>query len=157
MVIVIIGAVVTLLGTGSIIGYWLKGKVDDRRAERNFKRKFYLEDLQKQRNLILEFLGRPKSEFTLLHGVGHTWDEEWRRDKAGTVSEWVEHYHPYFPEHVQKALTGLANLAGTMVVQEGHKFAHRIEAVDASLEWLKTIETYLDEITAELKADSRTT
>jgi hypothetical protein len=153
---IIVGAAIALLGTGSIIGYWLKGKVDDRRAEKNFKRKFYLEDLQKQRNLLLDFLGQPKSEFTMLHGVGQTWDQDWRRDKARTVSDWVERYRPHFPEHVQKALTGLANLAGTMVVVEGYKFAHRIEGIDATFKWVETVKAYLHEITTELKGKDRT-
>ena len=59
----IAGIVVTLLGTGSILGYWLKNKLDDSREERNFKRRLYLEGLQKQRSLLLEFSGTPKADF----------------------------------------------------------------------------------------------
>jgi hypothetical protein len=141
-----------LLGTGGIIGYWIKAKIDDRREERSWKKKYYLEDLKRQRELLLEFLGTPRADFTMLYGVGDTWDEAWRREKAGTVQKWVEQYRPLFPKDVQRALTLLANMAGSMVVEDsgGYELARRLEGSEAASDATKVIEGYFAKITSKL-------
>jgi hypothetical protein len=63
---------IALLSTGGLIGYWIKSRIDSRNSVREWKQKYYLDDLKKQRELLLEFLGTPESEFTTLHCVGDT-------------------------------------------------------------------------------------
>jgi hypothetical protein len=139
-------------GIGGIIGYWIKAKIDDRREERSWKKKYYLEDLRRQRELLLEFLGTPRADFTMLYGVGDTWDETWRREKAGTVQKWVEQYRPLFPKDIQRALTRLANMAGSMVIEGsgGDELARRLEGFEAAGDAIKIIEGYFVKITTEL-------
>lgn len=113
-------------------------------------RKVRLEDRRKQLALILEFLGKPASDFKVLQGAGNTWDEEWRRAKARPIQEWVERYRPLFPSDVQKALTGIANLAGTVVVGGGVELGLRLESFEAARGWMETLESY----SAELRRES---
>lgn len=118
--------------------------------ESQWKRRYHLEDLKKQCELLLDFLGKPKSEFLTLQGVGNTWDENWRREKARTVQDWVEQHRPLFPKYVQEALTGVANLAGTMVHEDGMKMAQHPAAVEASQDKLGVIEKYAEEVKKNL-------
>ena len=143
---------VALLSTGSIVGYWIKVKIDERREERSWKKKYSLEELRKQRELLLEFLGTPVADFTMLHGVGDTWDEAWRREKAGTVQKWVEQYRPLFPKDVQQALTRLASMAGHLIVKdsEGYALVRRLEGFEAADDAIGVIEGYVAKITSEL-------
>ena len=122
--------------------------IDTEESQR--KREYHLEDLKKQRELPLDFLGKPKSEFLTLQGVGDTWDENWRREKARTVQNWVEQYKPLFPKDVQKALTGVANLAGMMVHEDGMKKAQHLAAVEASQDNLSVIKKYAEEVEKNL-------
>ena len=148
---VILPLVLGLLSTGGLIGYWIKSKIDSRQSAREWKRNYYLEDLKKQRELLLEFLGSPRSTLTTLHGVGDTWDEKWRRDKSSTINEWVERYRPHFPEPIQRALTGLANTAGSMVLEESQKLVRQGESFQAAHNKIEIIRSYVDEIGNELR------
>ncbi len=139
-------------GRDVIIGERLEGKTASppESADENLKRQYYLQDLRRQRELLLEYFGKPHSEFTTLHGVGHTWGEEWRRAKARSVSDWVETNRPYFPDDVQAALTGFAGLAGTMVVKKGFDVARSTEGAKATQEWTDVLKDYLARISNEL-------
>jgi len=48
----------TGLSTGGILGYLLKSYIDSRSKEREWRKKYYYEDLQRQRQLLQEFLGQ---------------------------------------------------------------------------------------------------
>lgn len=113
-------------------------------------KKARLEDLSKQLDLLREFLGKPASDFMTLQNVGNTWDEQWRREKAQGIREWVERHRSQFPQHVQEALTGIMNLAGTTVAELGMQLAQRPESFQMSSEWLDTVKKYVNELKAEL-------
>ena len=138
-------------GVGTFLGYWARRIIDSRQAEKNWKRKYYLEDLRKQRELLLEFLGSPITEFSDLHSIGHTWDEKWRMDKSYTINEWVKQYKPHFPEYVQEALRGIAGLAGSMVIEQGLELTQRIEGFETADKHLKIIKEYEVKLRQELK------
>lgn len=147
----LLGLLVGSLSTGGLIGYWIKSIIDSRKAEREWKRKYYYEDLRKQRELLLEFLGKPYSEFITLLAAGHTWDETWRRNKAKIVAEWVEQYRPLFPECIRKTLTRIGYIAGSMVVQQSQELVQRNEGYKAAQQYYEVIRTYLEEIEKKLK------
>ena len=88
-----------------------------------------------------------------MQNVGNTWDENWRREKAVIIQEWIEHKRPFFPKNIQKALTGLGNLAGTMILENGMKVAQHPASFKASLENFKIIEEYTEEIEKKLKGE----
>jgi hypothetical protein len=114
----LIGLILGSAGAGGLITYWVKSRIDAGLQEKEWKRKYLFDDLKRQHDLLVEFLGRFCSDFTILLNVGHTWDEQWRRDKARPISEWVQQYRPLFPEEIQHALTFISNLAGTSSVAE---------------------------------------
>ena len=55
-----------------------------------------------------------------LQGVGYTYSQEWRLEKARSISNWVVTNRTAFPLHVQQALTYLSNIAGT-TIPEGNR------------------------------------
>ncbi|MBC8462389.1 MAG: hypothetical protein H8D67_30835 [Deltaproteobacteria bacterium] len=113
--------------------------------------KYPLEDLKKQKDLLLEFLGTPISEFTVLHGAGRTGDEEWRRKKERIVTDWVEQNRPLFPEFIQEALNRIRGIAGSMVTEDSVKDTQQLGIYDAAGKDKKTIKDYVNEIGRELR------
>jgi len=142
--------IVIILGTGGLAAYWLRKRIDIKESSRDSKIKARFDDKRTQLDLLLEFLGAPVTEFKTLRGVGNTWDEVWRRERARTISEWVERYRPRFPEDIQRAMTGLANMAGTMTVERGMELGQRLEAIEATETWITTIKSYVVELRRDL-------
>jgi len=117
----------------------------------SLKPSYLFEDLKRQRELLLEFLGQPKADFYTLHGVGLTWDENWRRDKIRLIKDWVEKNTPIFPQNVQKTLIRIGNMTGTMFTEHGLKLTLLPEAVEIIYKDFELVENYLKEIEKELK------
>ena len=132
------------------IGYWIRAKIEIHKKEKVWKKQYCLEDLKKQRELLLEFLGKPKSDFTILHGVGNTQNEDWRKSKVQTISDWIEIYRPRFPDNIRKALTTIANIAGSMVLNESQKVVQGLKGFEATTKSVESIEKYVDEINKKL-------
>ena len=93
------------------------------------------------------------SEFTALHGLGNTWDEEWRRTKARIVTDWVEQNRPLFPECIRTALTRISKIAGSMVIESSMRVVQGREGFDAVDKDKKTIEDYAEKIRRELRKE----
>ena len=149
-IIQIIIAAFALLSTGSALGYWIKTKIDAREKEHQWKKQYYLENLKEQRDLLLEFLGKPRSEFNVLHGVGNTWDENWRKQKAENVVDWVQSHRPKFPKSIQENLTTIANLSSAMVSSQSMQKVQTVEGYEAATRCIKRIESYISEIDKKL-------
>jgi hypothetical protein len=145
---------VIVLGIGGLGGYWLRKRIDTKESSRDSRIKARFDDKRMQLDLLLEFLGAPANEFKTLQCVGNTWDEVWRRERARTVSEWVERYRPRFPEDIQRALTGFANMAGTMTVEHGLELGQRPQSIEATQVWITTIKSYVGALRNELGLDA---
>ena len=139
-----------LLGVGGIVGYLIRSRIDTRQKDKEGKKLYRFESIQEQRDLLVELLGVPKSNFHTLHNVGNTWDESWRREKAHPISEWVDKYNPVFPEGLQPSLKWIRNMANTMISNEGMKFMQRPEGFDKAHEHWKKIEDYKHKLEREL-------
>jgi len=102
-----------------------------------------LEDLKKRLDLLNEFLGKHASAFKALQGAGNTWDEQGRRERAVPIEEWVERHRSQFPPEIRQALTGLSQLAMSMISQPGLNLAQSPEGVKLSIMFLETLELYV--------------
>ena len=139
-----------LVGVGGIIGYWIKSRIDRQEKDKERKKQYRFESIKEQHDLLTEFLGVPKSNFLSLHNIGNTWDEGWRKQRADLISEWVDKYHPTFPEDLRPSLMWIRNMANTMISNEGMKFMQRPEGFDKAHEHWKRIEDYKDKLEREL-------
>lgn len=147
--------------TGGLIVYWIKSKIATRQKEREWKKQFFFEDLKKQRELLLEFLGDPWNDIESLSKKAAT-NIEWRDKIITSIQAWISHNQPYFPKHVQSSLWHIASNVGS--------FIHHMDKVDISDEAIAStyiwkfnteisenrdvIDKYLAEIDEELKYKS---
>ncbi|MFH1689280.1 MAG: hypothetical protein ABIE42_03475 [Candidatus Eisenbacteria bacterium] len=141
------------LGTGGIIGYWIKSIIDARQRERERRAAHRFDELRKQRELLLEFMGIPRAEFGILHHAGNTGPQEWRRGKIAIISTWVDSNRAKFPDELQTAFITIGNFAGTMLTDEGLALMQRPQAyTKASAAWSE-IKAYADTIGSELRGE----
>jgi len=146
-----ITVVLGLLSTGGLIGYWIRSKIELHQKEKEWKNKYYFEDLKKQRELLLEFLGTILSEFKTLHNVGHTYNEGWRRKWAEVINKWVEKHRPVFPVEIRRELTYISKVAGAMVKDNSIEYTQRLEIFEEIDKRIENIESYIEKIGKELK------
>jgi len=130
--------------------FWPDKEGTKKTQENNLKQSYHFENIKRQRELLLEFLGKPKAEFYTLHGVGLTWDQNWRREKIKIIGDWVEKNNPFFPLNVRKTLTSIKTMAGTMFTEDGLKLTFLPDAREIIAKDFELVENYLNEIEKEL-------
>ncbi len=142
--------ILILLSTTSILGYYFKKRIDSRSKEQDRRRQHIFEDLKRQRALLQDFLGQMMDEFDTLHNAGNTYDENWRRETAKKISNWVSQNSPSFPEEVRNAMVRMSRLAGTMIMESTLGTAQHPMAFQIASEDKTTIIRYADEIAYKL-------
>jgi serine/threonine protein kinase len=114
------------------------------------KEKLTLDILKHERELLIEFLGKPLENFKILHNVGNTYDEEGRRKLAKSVTEWITVNRAHFSDpEIRGTFAGLQNFAGSMILDDGLRLLQRLEGYEKASKLIEELETYrknLDEM-----------
>ena len=158
----VITAVLALLSTGGLIGYSIKSKIDARQKENEWKKQYHFENLKRQRELLLEFLGDPWNDIdSLTERVGT--NLELRNKKVLSIQDRISHNKPYFPKTIQSSLSNISlnvssfvrNLGSIDMSDEAIVSTYIYRYTSKIWETREVIDSYLAEIRKEIEANSK--
>jgi hypothetical protein len=143
-----------LIGFASaIVGYWLRGQVDEHFAQRKETRQFKHSDVRALRDDLLIFLGEPRAHFAWLQNVrdvrsagGIPSPDE----KARLIAEWVYKNAPRYPKERRGPMNLIANVTYQLAAGNRHFLDVNPLGEEAVHDAWELLDDYSQELTREL-------
>ena len=137
---------------GGLIGYFIRTWIDSWQKGRERKRQYSFEDLKKQRELLLEFMGKPRTDFNVLINVGQTYPADQRLKMIKGIRQWIDKNQQIFPRPIQDALFFIGQVAGSIFSDLGLALIQRPEGEGKEKlnEAWRKLNEYMDELDTKL-------
>ena len=146
---------VTLLvgGGGGLVGYLLRGWIDDRYARAKEARAIKQSDVRALRDDLMTFLGHPRAHFTWLEDVpdvraaGGTPTPD---EKAQIIADWVYSNSSRYPKDKRGPMFLILNVAYQLARGDRHFVDRNPKGYEALEDAWNTLDEYAQALTAQL-------
>jgi hypothetical protein len=140
-------------GSGGLLGYYLRGLVDDRFARRKEGRDEKQADIRALRDSLIEFLGDPRAHFSWLQNVRNpstAGGVPSPSEKAQMIAGWVYKNAMRYPKNRRGSMYLIANVTYQLARDDRHFLEQNPQGEEAIEAAWDSLDEYAQELTSRL-------